>query len=308
MGSVKDDTIAEITKCVNVPKSSIQIAERLRKFILMTNAPPFNRLKKVGLWKFARIRENADGQVMLIIGTYGPISEELQAKIIDEFKDIKSLYYAETSETESFGTNYALHHLNGAEKIDEIVCGIIYSVFPTTQFPKSISTFQKIIRQIELFGALNKKTTLLDIDSGDGIYSFSLSRCANKVIAFESNPQLVERFKSIKEFNQINNVEIHNGEFEEIFPKMRKPSNSRIVAIVHPPHCGIRKKALLSLQKIPNLNTIIFISTNAEHIAKDIDEIFLDSNNNGNHFYVDSYIAVDSMPHTDRATVIISIK
>ncbi|OHT11189.1 hypothetical protein TRFO_01116 [Tritrichomonas foetus] len=308
LGSAKDDTIAEINKCVNIPPCAIKLADQIRKFIVVSGAPPFNRIKKVGIWKFARIRQNLSGQIMLIIGTFGNLSEEMQEKLKKEFTNVHSLYYAETSDKESFGHKYNLHHLSGVQNIADTICGCVYPIYPVSVFPNSISSFEKIIHQVSIFGSFDRQTLVIDVDAGYGLYSFSISNIVSKVVAFESNDSLIQSFNSIKQNNSIKNVEIKEGYFEDKIAEIKPSRNQKVVAIVHPPHCGIRRKALFGLQRLSFLKAIIFVSTNAEQLVKDCDEVFLNPQNETTaHFNIDSYIVIDSAPHTERATVVLSL-
>lgn len=310
IGSNKEDDIAEIYNCLNIPECAITLSKRIRKFILKSGYSPFNRLKKVGLWKFVRIRQSSiDDKIMLVIGIYGEMpSEELTSKIIREFNDIGSLYYVETAENESFDPKYELHHLNGSEYLTDQINDCLFPIYPTTIFPTSTSMFAKIIRQISLLGSLDKQTLVIDNDAGYGLYTFPISRIASKVIAFEKNENLFESLQSNLKLNQIRNVQLRNGHVEDLISTIKPQRNQKVVVLIHSPHCGIRKKALYAIQKIPRLTKIVFISTNAEKIVQDCNDIFFNQDStSSSNFYLDSYLAIDTAPHTDRATVILSI-
>lgn len=308
VGSRQDDNIADIKNCLNIPECAISISKRIRMFILKSGYSPFNRLKKIGLWKFARIKTSYDNKIMLTLGTYGKIPSELISKIIKEFNDIDSLYYAETSENESFGARYQLHHLNGIENLTDQIDDCLYPIYPTTIFPTSTTMFEKIIEQVVLLGSLDKQTIVIDNDAGTGLYTFPISKVVSRVIAFEKNDNLFESLTSNMALNQIKNVELKNRYIEDLISTIKPSIGQKVVVIVHSPHSGIRKKALYAMQKIPNLNKIVFVTTNPEKLINDCNEIFLNYNSlSSSHFYLDSYVAVDTAPHTEKATVVLSI-
>lgn len=308
IGSKQDDYIVSISKCINIPECSLTISKRIRTFILRSGYSPFNRLKKHGLWKFARIRTSTDKKVLLTLGTYGKIPSELIPKIIQEFKDIDSLYYAETTDGESFGFQYKLHHLNGIENLTDEINGFAYQVYPTTIFPKSTTMFEQIIQQIVLLGSLDNQTLVIDVDAGIGLYSFPVSNTVSHVISFEKNEELFEKMVSNKELNQIENAELKNDYVENFIDTINHSNDQKVVVIIHSPHSGIRKKALYAIQNIKNLSKIVFVTTNPEKIIQDCNSIFLKSVDQPSpQYFVDSYVAVDTAPHTDKATVVLSI-
>lgn len=309
VGFVKsNDTISCINNCVNLPEKAIPISQRIQKFVSKSEFPSYDRLKQSGFWKFVRIRVNSQDQVMLIFGIFGTISENIRQQLMNEFADIDSLYCAETKIGESFGFSFNLIHLHGLDSINETLTNdCVFPIYPTTIFPIFKESFEIILDQISVLAELDKKTVLVDVDAGYGLYSFPLSKSVAKVIAFESNDEMCGLFTKIQHENNITNVELRNGDIENMINGINISKSQKIVVLIHAPHCGIRKKSLIEIQRIPKLNSVVFVSTNAEKLVNDCEEIFLNPEN-PQKFMVDDYVGVDTNPHTDRATVVLTLK
>jgi tRNA (uracil-5-)-methyltransferase len=63
----------------------------------------------------------------------------------------------------------------------------------------------------------------------------------------------------------ISNAEFLCGKAEDVLPNLLKRyENEKIIAIVDPPRAGLHSKVIQALRRLKNLDTIIYVSCNAE--------------------------------------------
>lgn len=133
--------------------------------------------------------------------------------------------------------------------------------------------------------------TVLDAYSGVSSFGIWLSDIAEKVVCIEeAKSSSSDALENIK-LNNINNVEIRNGDAAIEFDNLIKSSTKFDVSLIDPPRKGCSETAINNLVKLTKKH-IVYVSCNPSTLARDIKSL----NEKG---YALKYVQpVDMFPHT----------
>ncbi len=133
--------------------------------------------------------------------------------------------------------------------------------------------------------------TILDAYSGVSSFGIWLSSIASKVVCIEevqsASNDAIENIK----LNNIENIEIRNGDAAEEFNQLIKSNTRFDVSLIDPPRKGCNENAIENLVKLTN-KYIVYVSCNPSTLARDIKML------NANGFSLKYVQPVDMFPHT----------
>lgn len=113
---------------------------------------------------------------------------------------------------------------------------------------------------------VTKEDTLLDLYSGVGLFSAFFASRAGRVIGIESSPSACEDF--VVNLDEFENVELYEGEAEEILPGLVKQVSDLHYVIVDPPRAGLDRHVIDALVTLQS-RVIAYVSCDPSTLARD---------------------------------------
>jgi len=152
----------------------------------------------------------------------------------------------------------------GKESLMMDVLGQSFQVSAGSFFQVNIPVAEAMIRHLQNHLPLTKKTVLLDLYSGVGLFSRFFAGQAARTIAVELSSSTCNDFAvNLAEFD---NVELYTGAVEQVILNLDMKDG---VAIVDPPRAGLKRQVLDALiQMTPEF--IAYVSCDPSTLARDL--------------------------------------
>ncbi|KAH0786025.1 tRNA (uracil-5-)-methyltransferase A isoform X1 [Histomonas meleagridis] len=310
LGSRVEDVVAPLTSCYNVPKIAPHLAEELRKFIIETKTPVFDRCLNTGYWKFVLIRTTETGQSMMSTCIFGKLDEQIIKKYIERFApQVTSLYIAETNAYEGYGKDPNFRLLSGPATIEEHLRGLQFDISPMSFFQTNTSGAEVLFSKIEEQAEVDENTILVDVCCGTGVIGLAMAHKVKRVIGVDIEEQAIQDAIRNAQKNNINNAEFIAGKAEDTLNEILQryaEEGAKIVCIVDPPRAGLHKKAAYALRDCEYVRRIVYVSCNPESLVRDSQTILMNPNTGKGTkpFSPRNWFGVDMFPHTDRVELV----
>jgi len=120
-----------------------------------------------------------------------------------------------------------------------------------------------MVQHVLELAPVDRKSTVLDVYSGVGLFSLFLAQRAGRLVAVESAISACEDFAA--NLNPYDQVELYEGTAEEILPFLDIHPD---VIVVDPPRAGIERVALDALIGMGS-STLIYVSCDPATLARD---------------------------------------
>jgi len=163
-------------------------------------------------------------------------------------------------EMQLFGKDHIEEHLTIAA--GEYTKTYKFKISPTAFFQPNSKQAEHIYGAALSLAGLHKRKRVLDLYAGTATLGMIFAPFAEKVLSIEINPYAVFDAQSNKEINEIDNLEIVQGDVAEALKKQmeKDPSlSSADLVVVDPPRIGLGPKALEVLIQLKP-KEIIYIS------------------------------------------------
>lgn len=141
-----------------------------------------------------------------------------------------------------------------------------FNVSASSFFQVNTAMAEKMVEHLLSALPVTREDTLLDLYSGVGLFSAFFASRAGRVIGIESSPSACEDF--VVNLDEFENVELYEGEAEEILPGLVKQVSDLLYIIVDPPRAGLDRHvidALVTLQP----RVIAYVSCDPSTLARD---------------------------------------
>jgi len=298
------DKIIDVEECFLQEDVSNQIRLKTKQFAIEHDLEFFNLWSKKGLVRNLIIRNNRKGDFMVILVVYEEkpeVSEAYISYITKDIPQISSLYIAVNNKQNDSMDDVPFVHIWGKKYIEEEIDGLIFRIHPSSFFQtntdQAIKLYHTAMNMIEFTGS----EIAYDLYSGTGTIAALLSRKVKKVIGIEYSKEAVSDGKANLKLNNIDNVQLFNGDMAKILDfKFARKYGFPDVIFTDPPRSGMVPKVMNSILEIYPKD-IIYISCNPATQARDIAEC--------NQYYdVVQVQAVDMFPHTHHVENIVHLR
>lgn len=197
------------------------------------------------------VRVGQDEELMLILESESPETPELEIE-------------ADISVVHIYDEHAVV--IAGQDHLTVSVLEKNFHVSAASFFQVNTKMAGKMVQHLFAILPVSSDTTLLDVYCGAGLFSkFFASKC-KQVIGVESSESACEDFAiNLDEFE---NVELYEGEAEEILPALTGKFDSPLYMIVDPPRAGIEKHALDAIINIKP-QVIAYVSCDPSTLARD---------------------------------------
>jgi 23S rRNA (uracil1939-C5)-methyltransferase len=152
------------------------------------------------------------------------------------------------------GDNYLVHHCAGRR----------WRVSAGGFFQVNLGAAEHLVRQVNRMAALEGHEIVLELYSGVGLFTATLSAGAERVVGVEANPDAVS--DAAVNLEDTDNVELYQGSVEDILPALLDVPFD--VVVVDPPRGGVDPEVIDSLLEI-RASRIVYVSCDPATFARD---------------------------------------
>ena len=197
------------------------------------------------------LRTGADDDLMLLLESDSPDAPELELEA-----GISVAHVYEDHTVVMAGDDHILIRVLGRD----------FKVSAPSFFQVNTMMAEKMVEHLLSALPVTREDTLLDLYSGVGLFSAFFASRAGRVIGIESSPSACEDFAiNLDEFE---NVDLYEGEAEEILPALVAQIANPPYIIVDPPRAGLDRHVLDALVKLgPRI--IAYVSCDPSTLARD---------------------------------------
>ncbi|MEA4854278.1 MAG: 23S rRNA (uracil(1939)-C(5))-methyltransferase RlmD [Christensenella sp.] len=264
--------VIDVDDCKIQPSSYQIILSQLRVWIVKNNVSIYNEQTHTGLLRHIVLRENKNGDVMLVLCINGEdIPRRSHLLTLFEFvlPQVKSIMLnINTKKTNAILGDRSVC-IYGQDHIFETLCGLEFKIGPQTFLQVNSAQTEALYRTLMKSLRLTKSDTVLDLYCGAGTISLLAAQEAGKVFGIEIVPQAVEDARFNARLNHIDNAEFLVGDAAALLPGLLKSHGTPNAVIVDPPRKGL-EESIIHLIASSGIPKVGYVSCNPSTLARDL--------------------------------------
>jgi len=264
--------IVNIDDCLIQNQRTEEIINVLRNFIIKNNISIYNERNHKGSIRHILMRNNQDGELMLVIVSKNNIKNKLNKlleQITRKITNIKSVFLNINDEK----TNRILGNKNillyGDEYIKDNIFDLKFKVFPHTFFQINHTQTDKLYSKAIEYSDIEDTDIVYDLYCGVGTISLLAAKKAKEVHGIEIVKDSISSAEENKKENEVENANFHLGSVENVFPKLFKKGIKADIVIIDPPRKGCEESVLNTIKEM-NPKKIVYVSCNPSTLARDL--------------------------------------
>lgn len=197
------------------------------------------------------LRAGADEDLMLLLESDSPDAPELE---LEAGISVAHLY--EEHAVVMAGDDHILIRVLGRD----------FKVSAPSFFQVNTVMAEKMVEHLLSVLPLTREDTLLDLYCGVGLFSAFFASRAGHVIGIESSLSACEDF--VVNLDEFENVDLYEGDAEEILPGLVEQIGNLRYAIVDPPRAGLDRRVIDTLLNL-HPRVIAYVSCDPSTLARD---------------------------------------
>lgn len=298
------DKVLDIEECHLQPEPSNSIKNAVRKYSMNNNLEFFDLREQKGLLRNILIRNNLDGDVMVIVVFFYDDPEKREGLlefIASAFPEITSLMYIINSKRNDSLSDQTAVHYKGDMFLTEKMDGLKFRIGPKSFYQTNTKQALELYRVAKEFAGLTGNEIVYDLYTGTGTIANFIASEAKKVIGVEYVQEAVNDANVNSEINGITNTSFYSGDMKDILNESFFEENGRPdVIITDPPRAGMHEDVIKILAGA-SAEKIVYISCNPSTQARDIQLL-------SEIYTVSEVQPVDMFPHTHHVENIVLLK
>ncbi len=288
------DKVLDIHKCWLMDDLQNEIRNDVKEFGMKNNYSFFNLYAQEGLLRNLILRNNLEGQWMLIM-VFGEDDEAKRTLLMEHLKEkfpqITSLQYVVNTKQNDTIFDLDVRVYSGEDHLPETLEDLQYKIGPKSFFQTNTKQTLNLYSKAREFAELTGAENVYDLYTGVGTIALFLARHAKQVVGIESIEGAIADAKKNAVLNKIENTHFYAGDMkdilnDELILKHGRPD----VIVTDPPRAGMHEdvvKKIIALKP----GRIVYVSCNAATQARDI--ALMDA-----AYMVKKVQPVDMFPHT----------
>ncbi|HEX2393763.1 MAG TPA: 23S rRNA (uracil(1939)-C(5))-methyltransferase RlmD [Bacteroidales bacterium] len=270
----KFDKVLNIEECYLQPEPSNQIREFVREYAFEKNLEFFNLINHKGLLRNLIIRNNLDGEVMVIVSFYRDAPEiilPMLDAIADRFPQIVSLMYVINGKANDTLNDLEVKLFKGNDHLVEKMEDLRFRISPKSFFQTNTTQAYRLYSVVREFAQFDGTETVYDLYTGTGTIALFVARSCNGVVGLEYVKEAVDDAIKNAEINNIHNARFYAGDIRELLNDMFLNENGHPdVIITDPPRTGMHPDVAETILKTAP-RKIVYVSCNPATQARDIE-------------------------------------
>ena len=288
------DKVLDIKECLLQPEPSNAIRDAVRRYAHRKGLAFFNFRQQSGFLRNLIIRNNGNGNVMVIVVFFLDEQERREGLLdflAEEFPQITSLWYIiNTKKNDSLTDQTPVLHKGDDHLIEEME-GLKFRIGPKSFYQTNRLQAARLYKTARDFAGLTGKETVYDLYTGTGTIANYVALLSGKVVGIEYVKDAVEDAMINSEMNNIRNTLFIAGDLKDIlseqfFSRHGKPD----VVITDPPRAGMHNDVVKAIMEAKP-GKIVYISCNPATQARDMSVL-------AERYTVEKIQPVDMFPHT----------
>lgn len=286
------DLVVDLDECHLESEEAIEIIKTVKEFMREYDIKPYDIIKHRGFMRYVVVREGkftGDRLVSLVTNKGSFIGLDI---LIERLKELTTgIVWSINPKLTDLSIGEEVIGIYGKDYLNEKIGGIVYYIHPNAFFQTNSYQAEKLVSLAKEYSGGG--STLVDVYSGVGLFSYSLMDRYLEVVSIESDKYSIYSAEINKKNLSADNVVIIEAKAEEYLPKIiGKPDT----VIVDPPRPGMSrevKDAILRLEP----GEILYFSCNPDSMARDIYIL-------GEKYRIeDKVVPIDMFPHTPHIEV-----
>lgn len=286
--------VFHLEECPISPLWFSEVVVKVRAWWEASSLRAYHMHKNEGALRYLTLREGKfTGDKMAMLTVSGnpdyPLTKEQVSGFVDLLKAIDphmSIFLRIHQVLKGSPTQFYEIHLSGLDHIKEKLLGFTFKISPTSFFqPNSAQAEVLYAKAIEMLG---EAATIYDLYCGTATIGIALSKRAKKVIGIELNPHAVFDAEANIELNQIQNVQVYQGDVGKLLPTLEDKPDA---VVIDPPRAGLDLAALNHLLALKPPK-ILYISCNPATQAQNVQSLTAEG------YHLIQLQPVDQFPHT----------
>ncbi|MGN0188103.1 MAG: 23S rRNA (uracil(1939)-C(5))-methyltransferase RlmD [Candidatus Cryptobacteroides sp.] len=298
------DKVLDIRHCHLQQEPSNEIRLFIRDYALKHGLEFFNIREHRGFLRNMFIRNDFEGNVMLIICFYHEDKarrEALLNAVSEAFPQIVSLYYVINGKANDSISDQECVLYKGQEVIFEKMENLRFRIGPKSFYQTNPLQAYNLYCVAREFAALTGDEVVYDLYTGTGTIAQFVASKASKVIGIEYVPEAIEDAKTNARDNGIDNCEFFAGDMKDILTDGFVEEHGRPdVIILDPPRAGIHPdvaKVILNAEP----SKIVYVSCNPASQARDLEILC-------SKYEITAVRPVDMFPHTHHVENVVAMR
>ena len=203
------------------------------------------------------LRAGLEEELMVVLESESPETPEFEIEA-----DVSVVHLYDEHAVVIAGQDNLLFNISGKD----------FRVSAASFFQVNTKMAEKMVEHVTACLPVTPSTTVLDVYCGVGLFSKFLADKCQTVIGIETSESACEDFAvNLDEFD---NVELYEGEAEEVLPGLAGRLDSSTFVIVDPPRAGIERHAMDAILSIkPQI--IAYVSCDPSTLARDAARLIL---------------------------------
>ena len=261
------------TDCLLQPGIFREILDDSLGYIDRNRIPAYDELSGSGLIRHIYLRRGEHtGQIMLCFvvtdASEGGILRPLADRLIEKYKDIRSVILNENRSRGNVILGEKLVTLAGSDTIVDIMCGNRITLSPLSFYQVNTLQAEKLYAIAADYADLKGGELLLDLYCGAGTIGLSMAGKVSKLIGVEVNPSSIENAKANAAANGITNSEFICGDAGKIAGLLYERGERPDVIIADPARKGCTRETLEYMVRMQP-DKIVMISCDHATAARD---------------------------------------
>ncbi|MEL7601828.1 MAG: 23S rRNA (uracil(1939)-C(5))-methyltransferase RlmD [Bacillota bacterium] len=291
--SPRSHRLVPMPDCLIQQQNVLQAAYAVRDWANQYDIPAYDEQTGNGLLRHVVARASCSGEAMATVVATGtlPHKKELLEFLQKQVDGLASVYLniQRAKSNVILGDDYRL--LWGKEKIEEQLCGLVFSLGPASFLQVNPSQTERLYATaLDLF-ALTGGERVVDAYCGIGTITLLLARSAREVIGIENVPEAVEDARRNAQRNGMRNAQFLCEESEAALPRLIREGMALDALVMDPPRKGADEAFLRAVIE-SGVKRVLYISCNPATLARDC-RILADG-----WYHVRTVQPVDMFPHT----------
>ena len=298
------DKVLDIKHCYLQQDPSNDIRLFIRDYALKHGLEFFNIREHRGFLRNMFIRNDYEGNVMLIICFYHEDKarrEALLDAVSEAFPQIVSLYYVINGKANDSISDQECLLYKGQEVIFEKMENLRFRIGPKSFYQTNPLQAYNLYCVAREFAGLTGGEVVYDLYTGTGTIAQFVASKASKVIGIEYVPEAIEDAKVNARDNGIANCEFFAGDMKDILTDgFVEEHGQPDVIILDPPRAGIHPdvaKVILNAEP----SKIVYVSCNPASQARDLEILC-------SKYEITAVRPVDMFPHTHHVENVVALR
>ena len=264
--------IVDVDDCKIQPADFKIIMSQLRVWIIKNGVSIYDETSHTGLLRHVILRENKNGDVMLVLCINGEdIPHKAHLITLFEFvlPQVKSIMLNINTQKTNAILGETSICIYGRDHIFETLAGLEFKLgaqsFLQVNSMQTELLYHTLLKMLRFTG----NETVLDLYCGVGTISLAVAQHVKKVVGIEIVGQAIEDAKFNAQLNDIDNVEFLSGDVAALLPQIVKRHGNVDTVIVDPPRKGLGESVIRTLASagIPQIG---YVSCNPSTLARDL--------------------------------------